>query len=357
MAAGPESLAAQGERLPPHRYTAAEAVAELGSDARQGLTAGEACVRLSRHGRNELPSEPPAPVWRRFLAQFRDVLTILLLARPWSPSSPGGSSATPRPLRGADHPRHRAPERLAWASSQESRAERARGGARAMAAPTRPRAPGRGAAARPDRGARAGRHPPARGGRHPRGRRPGAASISLRAAEAALTGESTPVSKDSAALVDEAAGSQTRSNMVFSGTAVAAGRGRAVVTATGPATEIGRIAGSLRTTQEVQTPLQRELDRVGKLLGAAVIAIAVGDGGRHPRRWSTSGRCPISWPCCCWRSPWPSPRCRRASPPSPPSCCRSGPAAWPGATSSSASCPRSRRSGRPRRSAPTRPGR
>jgi Ca2+-transporting ATPase len=64
-------------------------------------------------------------------------------------------------------------------------------------------------------------------------------------------------------------------NNVFSWTAVASGRGRAVVTATGAATEIGAIAGSLQTTREVATPLETELARVGKLLGGAVIAIAV----------------------------------------------------------------------------------
>ncbi len=67
--------------------------------------------------------------------------------------------------------------------------------------------------------------------------------------------------------------------MVFSGTSVAAGRGRAVVTATGPATEIGKIAGSLQETEDVATPLQLELDRIGRLLGMAVIAIAVVIGG------------------------------------------------------------------------------
>ena len=174
MAAGPESLAAQGERLPPHRYTAAEAVAELGSDARQGLTAGEVLRRLSLHGRNQLPSEPPAPVWRRFLAQFRDVLTMLLLAATvvsfiawWFE-------------RDAPVP-YEALTILAivllngfLGFVQEGKAERALAALRGHGRAERPRAPGWRAAARPDGGARAGRHPPARGGRQRRGRRPGA---------------------------------------------------------------------------------------------------------------------------------------------------------------------------------------
>src|SRR3712207_2561383 len=99
-------------------------------------------------------------------------------------------------------------------------------------------------------------------------------STALQTAEAALTGESLPVSKGAAPLADEAALGD-RHNMVFSGTAATYGHGRAVVTATGMATEIGRIAGLLRQTPDEATPLQQELDRTGKLLGAVVVAIAV----------------------------------------------------------------------------------
>src|SRR5690606_17301255 len=66
-----------------------------------------------------------------------------------------------------------------------------------------------------------------------------------------------------------------RVNMVHRGTVVTRGRGRAVVTATGRATETGRIAELLEATEEERTPLQVEIDRVGRLLGLAVIAIAV----------------------------------------------------------------------------------
>jgi calcium-translocating P-type ATPase len=62
--------------------------------------------------------------------------------------------------------------------------------------------------------------------------------------------------------------------MVFSGTAVTRGRGRAIVTATGMRTEMGRIAGMLGETEEEPTPLQREIDLVGRTLGIAVVVIA-----------------------------------------------------------------------------------
>jgi Ca2+-transporting ATPase len=99
-------------------------------------------------------------------------------------------------------------------------------------------------------------------------------SVALQTAEASLTGESLPVSKETAPLADEV-GLGDRSNTVFSGTAATYGRGRAVVTATGMQTEMGKIAGLLHRTESEATPLQQELDRTGKLLGIVVVIIAV----------------------------------------------------------------------------------
>ena len=99
-------------------------------------------------------------------------------------------------------------------------------------------------------------------------------STALQTAEAALTGESLPVSKSIAPIAAEA-GLGDRENMVFSGTTATYGRGRAVVVMTGMRTEMGRIAGMLRDAPTETTPLQKELDRVGKLLGVIVVIIAV----------------------------------------------------------------------------------
>ena len=84
-------------------------------------------------------------------------------------------------------------------------------------------------------------------------------AASLTVAEASLTGESEAVLKDVATLAEPAALGRPR-NMVFNGTAVTRGRGRAVVTATGMATEMGTIAELLGRTEEQRTPLQREID-------------------------------------------------------------------------------------------------
>jgi Ca2+-transporting ATPase len=98
-------------------------------------------------------------------------------------------------------------------------------------------------------------------------------AVALQAAEAALTGESLPVSKDVATVAEEAALGD-RTDMVFSGTSITYGRGRAVVTATGTLTEIGRIAQMLEAAPVEPTPLQKELARIGRLLGLVVVGIA-----------------------------------------------------------------------------------
>ena len=97
---------------------------------------------------------------------------------------------------------------------------------------------------------------------------------SLRVQEASLTGESEGVLKEVAMLPGPAVLGD-RLNMVFKGTAVAQGTGRAVVTATGMGTEIGAIAAMLETTEEEPTPLQKEVGWIGRMLGIAVVIIAV----------------------------------------------------------------------------------
>ena len=69
----------QPGQTPAYQKPAKRLLAALGTDARRGLTAEEARARLERYGRNELASERPVPAWRKFLAQFQDVLVILLL--------------------------------------------------------------------------------------------------------------------------------------------------------------------------------------------------------------------------------------------------------------------------------------
>jgi Ca2+-transporting ATPase len=94
----------------------------------------------------------------------------------------------------------------------------------------------------------------------------------LQVAEAALTGESVPVSKNVLAL-PEATGLADRHNMVFSGTYATAGRGRAVVVAIGTATEVGRIAGMTEAALDPKTPLEQRIEQFGRWLVVAALVL------------------------------------------------------------------------------------
>ena len=257
-----------------YRLRASELVAEFDTNEQHGLSDEEARSRIAQYGSNELAAEKPVPAWRRFLAQFRDVLVILLLV------ATAISAALWLVERDAALPY----EAIAIFAvvllnatlgfAQESRAEAAVAALRAMSAAD--------AAVIRDgqrRSIPASQIVPgdillieegdtiAADGRL-------IESVALQTAEAALTGESLPVTKDPAVIAEEVPLGD-RDNMVFSGTTATYGHGKAVVTATGMRTEMGRIAGLLRATPDETTPLQEELDRTGKILGLVVVAIAV----------------------------------------------------------------------------------
>lgn len=92
--------------------------------------------------------------------------------------------------------------------------------------------------------------------------------------EASLTGESTPVVKDAGMVLPFDTLLGDRRNMVFAGSIVASGRGRAVVTSTGMETEFGRIARMLQVVEEAPSPLAVKMDYIGRRLGAACLIIA-----------------------------------------------------------------------------------
>jgi len=257
-----------------HALPVSEVLARLGTDPARGLCATVARSRLAHWGRNELPSAAPIARWRRLLAQFNSPLVLLLLAAC-------AISLGVWWFEGAAHVPYEALAILAIVVAnavlgfvQEERAGRAVAALRKMTAalalvirdgerqsvPAAEVVPGD--LLLVEEGTRI-----AADARVIR-------SVSLQTAEAALTGESSPVEK----IVDPiAAGAALpdRANMIFSGTAATYGHGLAVVTATGPDAEIGRVAALLAATESPPTPLQRQLDKVGKVLGAVVIAIAV----------------------------------------------------------------------------------
>jgi len=259
---------------PPWRQSATDVVRALASDAERGLTTAEARKRFARYGPNELATERPVPGWRKFLRQFEDPLVLLLLVATLV------SAVLWFHERETDLP-YEALAILAvvllnavMGHVQQARAEKALSALRQMAAAhanvirdgERQRIAARevvpGDIIRVEEGDTV----------------PADARLieatALQTAEAALTGESLPESKTVEPLQEEVALGD-RTNMVFSGTAVTYGHGTAVVISTGMQTEMGRIAGMLKSAPQESTPLQKELARVGKLLGITVVGIAI----------------------------------------------------------------------------------
>jgi Ca2+-transporting ATPase len=244
-----------------------EAVARaLDTDAERGLTEAEAARRLAAHGPNE--SAPPR---RRgalvvLAAQFRNAMIAILLA-----------ALVPTVFLG--HAVEAVTIAVIVAASvllgflQEWRAERALEALQRMAAPTGTVVRGGAARVLAAREIVPGDVLLLReGDRVPADARLVEAA-NLRAAEAALTGESAPVDKHPAALAAPALPLGDRSNLVHAGTSVTSGRGRALVVATGPRTEFGRVAHLLERVEPARTPLQRDLARLGGALARAALAI------------------------------------------------------------------------------------
>ena len=249
-------------------------VSALAADADKGLTATEASRRLAEHGRNELRGAPPLPTWRRVLAHFQDPLIYLLLGAiaialaAWFLEGRVGWPvdaiviAVVVLLNGA------------LGFMQEAKARDAVAALARMTEATS-------AVMRDGQPLRVPSAELVRGDLLLLGEGDAVGAdarlldaTSLRVQEASLTGESEAVLKDAATL-PAAVPLGDRLNMVFKGTAVAQGSGRAVVTATAMATEMGAIATLLEATQDEPTPLAVEVARIGRMLGIAVVIIAL----------------------------------------------------------------------------------
>ena len=100
-------------------------------------------------------------------------------------------------------------------------------------------------------------------------------AINLKSQESSLTGESVPVEKDINKIDKVETGIGDRINMLFSSSLVTYGRGKGIVVETGMTTEVGKIAGMINNTQKQETPLQQKLNKLGKTLGIAALAICI----------------------------------------------------------------------------------
>ncbi|PKK15147.1 HAD-IC family P-type ATPase [Thermomonospora sp. CIF 1] len=248
-----------------HTRPAAEVVRELDGDPEKGLTWAEAAARRERTGPNELPAARRRGPLARFALQFHSPLIYVLLA-----------AALVTALLG-DHVDAIVIMAVVLLNAfvgfvQESRAEQALA---ALVAMTR-------TVATVIRDGRRHRVPSTEivtgdlvaleaGDKVPADLRLVEAA-DLRLDESALTGESTPVSKDPAPVGEVELAD--RRDMAYSGTFVTGGRGTGVVVAVGGATELGRIHRMVGRTPGVQTPLTRKIARFSRLVTVAILALA-----------------------------------------------------------------------------------
>ena len=260
-----------------YKLSVDETLNELNAES-AGLSSERAAERLAQYGPNKLKEAEKPGFWKRFLTQLKDPMLLILLAA-------AGVSALTGAIAGESE----------WAETiiilavvllnavlgvlQESKAEAAIEALQTMTAATcKVLRDGKMAVLHSDELVpgdvvllEAGDAVPA-DGRIIEG-------ASLKIEEAALTGESVPVNK----MLDALGAAQKqadvplgdRKNMCYMGSTVVYGRGKAVITATGMSTEMGKIAGVLSTTKDEQTPLQRKLDELGRLLSKMVLGICV----------------------------------------------------------------------------------
>ena len=251
-----------------HLLSTAQAAERLTTGPGGGLTADEAARRLAVHGPNEIREQEGRSPWRMFFSQFTDFMILLLIAA----AAISGFVGEPE-------------DAIAILAIvvlnaiigfvQEYRAERALQALKKLAAlkakvvrdgqvvtvPANELVPG-------DRVLlEAGSVVPA-------DLRISEAA-QLRVEEAALTGESHPVEKQTRELPDADLPLGDRLNMAYSGTIVTYGRGQGLVVGTGMNTELGKIATLLATTEEVRTPLQKRLAKFGVQLSIVAIGICV----------------------------------------------------------------------------------
>ncbi|MGZ9033445.1 MAG: cation-translocating P-type ATPase, partial [Rhodospirillales bacterium] len=260
------------EPNPPDRAwhaLSAEAVgARLEVDPAQGLSAADAERRLAERGPNRLSEVAPRPAWLRLLDQFKGVLILILVVAAVVAYFVGDLTDTIVILVVVVF-------NALLGFYQEHRAEQSLGALKRMLA-LKARVRRDGAKQEIDAAElvpgdlvvlEAGDKTPADGRL--------CVANALQIDEAALTGESEPAEKHTGDAAENAPLAE-RANMSFMNTVVTRGRGEMLVTATGMDTEMGRIAGMMRDAPEGMTPLQRQLDRLGKrlaLIAGVVVAL------------------------------------------------------------------------------------
>ncbi|MGQ9688724.1 MAG: cation-translocating P-type ATPase [Desulfobaccales bacterium] len=262
-------MSAQNFSDRPYQALPSEEVLRLLNSCPEGLTDNEAAARLARHGPNELARPKKNSPLGIFLRQFASLLMLILLA----------AIIISLFLQEILDAAVIVAILLACAVLgfiQEYRAEKAAQALAKLAAPTATVVREGREVTIPSREVVPGDVLVLHNGDRVAADGRLLESVNLKADEALLTGESIPMGKNAEAEVPPEAPVAEQASMVFGGTVITYGRGRAVVTATGRATQFGRIAQMLAEVETEKTPLERRMTTIGRVLAAVCLAAALG---------------------------------------------------------------------------------
>ncbi len=257
----------ENQALRPYTLQISDVYAAAGT-SEDGLSTAEATARLAKHGPNAIQTIKGKPLWRKFLANFTHLMALLLWA--------GGAMAFIGKM-----------PQLGWAIWavivinaifsfwQEFRAEKA-ADALKMLLPQFARAVRDGHEAKvPAEELVPGDVIVLSEGDHVSADARLVEENEMRVDLSTLNGESTPARRTAEASLREGLSIMERPNLVFAGTAVSAGTGRAVIFATGMNTEFGKIARMTQTVEEDLSPLQKEVNRVTRFVTGMALGIGV----------------------------------------------------------------------------------
>lgn len=249
-----------------HAQPVEDLVGALRTHLVQGLHDEEARTRLTQYGPNELQERPRPTFWQLLLGQFNNFLVIILLAsavislflEEYLDASAIMAIVVLNAVLGV---------------VQESKAEEALAALKRMTAPEARVIRSGHIRTVPSREIVPGDVVLLEAGHYVPADMRLVEAINLKIDEAALTGESAPVSKDAQVVLEREIPMGDRANSAFMGTMVTYGRGKGIVVATGMHTQFGLIAEMIQSYEEEPTPLQRKLDQLGRRLGIGCLAI------------------------------------------------------------------------------------
>lgn len=253
-----------------YRSSVGDVVENLATDVESGLTATEAAARLERDGYNEFAKTKHTSLLVKFFSQFKSFMILVLIAAAVVSGVVGvmnGEGFTDAIIIMVIVVLN-----AIIGVFQEAKAEKSLDALERMAAPHCKVVRDGAVQVIPSRELVVGDVVEIETGDSVPADLRLAEAVNLKLQEAALTGESLPVEKQTDLIAEEVPIGD-RTNMAFSSCAVTYGRGRGVVVATGQQTEVGKIASMIQSVPEVKTPMQQRLDQLGKYLAIAALII------------------------------------------------------------------------------------